>query len=341
MYDTLLILFLLLLAVIVISLLFVNDLLVFVLITGLISIITAVIYVLLDAIDVALTEIAIGTGISTILMLIIIYLTRAYHIDVYNPIQRFPKFTLPNLFNAVMLAVIFFIMIDALGYAPTFGNINNITNSNIIYKVYTTTSYKTFGIPNMVTMILGSFRGFDTLGEAIVILIGAVGVCLVLQIDKSELAAELSSREIKELKNKTLKDYVLSSAVFALIPLLLLFGFYTQFHGDFGAGGGFQAGVMIAACYYLMILHFGKHTANQFMSIKYLLYFAALGVLIFISVGILSMLLGGKYLDYSVFAKSTASAYHLGLFAIELGVGTAVFAATAIIISQFYNKLKS
>ncbi|MDR2008703.1 MAG: DUF4040 domain-containing protein, partial [Alphaproteobacteria bacterium] len=305
MYDTLLLLFLTLLCIATISLIIVNDLFVSILITGLISMIIAVIYVLLDAVDVALTEIVIGAGISTILFLIIIYLTRAYHIDGFNPVQRFSRKTLPNIFNAALLIVIFLLIVDALGYAPTFGDINNITNSNVIYKVYTTTGYTIFGVPNTVTMILGSFRGFDTLGEVLVILIGAIGVCLVLQIDKPNPANELSEKQIAANNDKALKDYITATCVFFLIPLILLFGFYTQFHADFGAGGGFQAGVMIAATFYLMIIHFGKHIANKFMSVNYLLFFAALGAFIYAFTGIISMLLGGKYLDYSVFGSNT------------------------------------
>ncbi|MDR0484445.1 MAG: Na(+)/H(+) antiporter subunit B [Alphaproteobacteria bacterium] len=339
MYDTLLILFLLLLGFSVIALMLVNDLFVLILITGLISVLTGIIYILFDAVDVALTEIAVGAGISTILFLITMSLTKAYHIDGYNPIQRFSRIAPVNLINAGLLLVVFLLILDALSYAPIFGNMDTPANSSIIYKVYTKTSYETFDVQNSVTMILGAFRGYDTLGEAIVILTGAIGTYLVMQIDKLEKSEEIS--ENTSSKNETPKDYVISATIFTLMPILLLFAFYIQFHGDFGPGGGFQSGVMIAASYFLIILYFGKTIANKFIDIKYLVFLAALGVLIFSITGLVGMLLGGKYLDYSVLASNTSSGYHLGLFSIELGVGTTVFAATAIIISQFYGKLKN
>lgn len=354
MIDILLILFLILLGVVIISIIVINDLFTLILITSLISVLSAVIYVLLDAIDVAITEVVVGSGISTILMLITMHLTKNYNIDGKNPIERFSKISPANLFTSGLILVIFFLLLDGLAYAPIFGDATAPANSNIIYKVYTKSSYETFKVQNAVTMVLGAFRGYDTFGETTVVLIAAIGVYLVLQkenlgtnikipVDMTILPFEESNMgKLMHNRNKHKpKEFILSSAVFALLPILLLFGFYVQFHGDFGPGGGFQAGVIIASVYFLVILYFGKQVANSFMNIKILVKSLALGVLIYGGTGIVTMLLGGKYLDYLVFGNDPSHSYHYGLFAIELGVGITVFAATATIISQFYNKVKN
>ncbi len=351
MFDILLMLFLVFLAVIIIAIMVVNDLFTLILFTSIISVLSAIVYILLDAADVAITEVVVGSAVSTILMLITVHLTKAYNIDEVNPIQRFSRKSIGNLFTLLLILVILGLLLDGLAYAPIFGDINSPANSNIIYKIYTTTSYETFNVQNAVTMILGSFRGYDTLGETTVILIAAIGVYLVLQKDqfgtniKIPIDATLQSPNEPEFghpKTEKIKpkEFILSSAVLALIPIVLLFAFYVQFHGDFGPGGGFQGGVITAAVYFLVILHFGKKIANTIVNIKIFIVSLSFGVLIYGGTGIVTMMLGGKYLDYLVFGNNPLHAYHYGLFAIEFGVGITVFAATSTVISQFYNKLK-
>lgn len=354
MIDILLILFLLLLGVVIISIMVVNDLFTLILITGFISVVSAIIYILLDAVDVAITEVVVGSAVSTILMLITMHLTKAYNIDGKNPIQRFSRVSPTNLFTSALILVILFLFLDGLAYAPIFGDPTSPANSNIIYKVYTQASYETFSVQNAVTMVLGAFRGYDTLGETTVVLIAAIGVYLVLQkenlgtnikipVDMTIVSFEDSNmgKLIKNRNKNKPKEFILSSAVFALFPIVLLYAFYVQFHGDFGPGGGFQGGVLVGAVFFLIILYFGKQVANSFLNINTLVKALALGVLIYGGTGIVTMLLGGKYLDYLVFGNDTHHAYHYGLFSIEFGVGITVFAAVSTIISQFYNKLKS
>ena len=82
-----------------------------------------------------------------------------------------------------------------------------------------------------------------------------------------------------------------------LIPLILLFALYVQFHGDFGPGGGFQAGVIFAAALILYTLVFGLDRATRVVSPALLRTLMALGVLLYGGVGIVSMVLGGRFLD--------------------------------------------
>jgi multicomponent Na+:H+ antiporter subunit B len=117
------------------------------------------------------------------------------------------------------------------------------------------------------------------------------------------------------------------------IPLILLFAFYVQFHGDFGPGGGFQAGVIFASAFILHGLIFGEARTRLVMSPNLLRFIMSFGVLLYAGTGVLSLMLGGNYLDYSVFAEKAQDGQHWGIFAVELGVGLTVM---AVMISLFY-----
>jgi multicomponent Na+:H+ antiporter subunit B len=123
-----------------------------------------------------------------------------------------------------------------------------------------------------------------------------------------------------------------------LLPYIILFAFYVQFHGDFGPGGGFQAGVIFAAGIILYSLVFGLTAARRVVSPIAVEVLIAVGVLIFAGTGLASILLGGKFLDYGVFEHHVLPGIiphgqHLGIFLVEAGVGVTV---AAVMIGIFY-----
>ena len=132
-----------------------------------------------------------------------------------------------------------------------------------------------------------------------------------------------------------MKDYlVLRIVTKLLLPFILLFGLYVQFHGDFGPGGGFQAGVIFAAGFVLYGLIFGVDMAKKVLPLSVAWLFGAAGVLIFAGVGVVTLLLGGDFLDYSVLAHDPEHGQHWGILLVELGVLTTVF---GVMISIFYS----
>lgn len=126
-----------------------------------------------------------------------------------------------------------------------------------------------------------------------------------------------------------------------LIPLIIVFALYVQFHGDFGPGGGFQAGVIMSAAVILYVLVFGLDAAEQVVPATILRLLASLGVLIYGGVGIATMLLGGNYLNYSVLADNQIAGQHLGILLVELGVGITVFSVMLIIFFAFAGRGRS
>jgi len=123
-----------------------------------------------------------------------------------------------------------------------------------------------------------------------------------------------------------------------LIPLIFLFALYVQFHGDFGPGGGFQAGVIFSAGIILYAIVFGTETAKQIIPPFVLRILASLGVLLYAGTGVASLLLGGEYLNYSVLGANQVAGQHLGILVIELGVGITVMSVMLIIFFAFAER---
>jgi multicomponent Na+:H+ antiporter subunit B len=126
-----------------------------------------------------------------------------------------------------------------------------------------------------------------------------------------------------------------------LIPLIMLFALYVQFHGDYGPGGGFQAGVIFGAGIILYALMFGIETAKAVFPPRVLEFFVAFGVLLFGGVGIDAILLGGNFLEYGVLAHEPIHGQHLGILLVELGVGITVAAVMATIFFLFASRGRS
>ncbi len=120
----------------------------------------------------------------------------------------------------------------------------------------------------------------------------------------------------------------------ALIPIILIFALYVQFHGDYGPGGGFQAGVIFAAGLILHALIYGLDALREAIPPLVVEIGIALGALLYGGVGLVSMLMGGEFLNYGVLdAHDQAHGQHLGILLVELGVGITV---TFVMLAIFY-----
>ena len=119
-----------------------------------------------------------------------------------------------------------------------------------------------------------------------------------------------------------------------LIPLILLFGLYVQFHGDFSAGGGFQAGVIFAAGFILYNIVFGLDVGRSILSSNTAKSLMAIGVILYIVVGFLGILLGGNFLEYNDLSSTPMRGQLLGVFLVELGVGLTV---SNVMVLVFYS----
>jgi multicomponent Na+:H+ antiporter subunit B len=128
----------------------------------------------------------------------------------------------------------------------------------------------------------------------------------------------------------------------AVTPFILLYALYVQFHGDFGPGGGFQAGVIFGAGFILHGLIFGLDDIMRVAPPKVIEIALAVGLLLYAGTGIACILAGGNFLDYAALdAHDATHGLHLGLLLIEGGVGITVTAAMTTIFYLFAGRARA
>lgn len=155
-----------------------------VMLSGIYSLLSAAFFVSLDAVDVAFTEAAVGAGISTVLMLAGMLLT-----------SRREKPVTPGRAPVAIFVVV--LVGAALAYAtvdmPVFGDPSAPANA-YVGKEYVDRTPDEIAVPNIVTAVLASYRGFDTLGETLVVFTAGLAVMLLLGIGSST-----GGREVKDV----------------------------------------------------------------------------------------------------------------------------------------------
>jgi len=134
-------------------------------------------------------------------------------------------------------------------------------------------------------------------------------------------------------------DLVLRVVAKWLIPVIILFALYVQFHGDYSPGGGFQAGVIFSTAILLYALIFGIDAAVKVIPETALRLCASFGVLLYAGVGVVSMLMGGNFLNYSVLATNPIAGQHIGIIVIELGVGITVASVMILLFFTFARRV--
>lgn len=301
-----------------------KDLLAVVMLLGIYSLLSASFFVAMDAVDVAFTEASVGAGISTLLMLVVISMTgRSEHPSRHKPL--------------LALAVVFVtgsLLIYATLDMPYFGSAEAPIHQHVAPR-YINDSMQEIGVPNIVTSVLASYRAFDTFGEVVVIFTAGMGVLALLSVVR---------RSDHTLNNDTFdhsmheQHLILRIVTKIMIPYILLFAFYVQFHGDFGPGGGFQAGVIFAAAIFLYTMLFGMNTARRVINQSFIQMLAATGVLLYGSIGVVSLLNGKEFFDYSALSADPVAGQHLGILLIELGVGITVASIMIIIFFNFVDR---
>jgi len=128
-------------------------------------------------------------------------------------------------------------------------------------------------------------------------------------------------------------DIILRVIAKLLMPFMLVFALYVQFHGDFGPGGGFQAGVIAAAAIVFYSIIFGLPAGQRLAPDRLVEIMLAVGVLLYASVGVAGIFLGGNYLDYFVLDADPVVGQLRGIFWVEAGVGLTV---CGVMLKLFY-----
>jgi multicomponent Na+:H+ antiporter subunit B len=287
------------------------------------SLLCSSIFMVLDAVDVAFTEAAVGAGVSTIFFLAAIAIVGRTS----KPTAHAKKI-IPLLACISTGLLLFYASFDM----PYFGTVDAPVHQHVAPR-YLHESAEEVGPPNVVTSVLASYRGYDTFGEVGVVFTAFVGVLLLLGAGTRKAGVERSvPRTVVEESMR--QKIVLREVSDLVIAPVLVFALYVQWHGDFGPGGGFQAGVIFASAVFLYALIYGIVPAQKLLPPRKLAYLPGVGLLLYAAVGLYSMMRGGNFLDYDFVAADPHDGQHYGILIIELGVGITV---AAVMINIFFS----
>ena len=296
-----------------------ENLFVAVMLTSIFSLLMAANFFILDAADVALTEAAVGAGVTTVIFLGALALTA----------EREKAVAGGGRVAVVVVAILAALIIYATFDKPRLGDPSAPVHQHLA-PWYLEKTPELVDIPNVVTAVLGTFRGYDTLGEVFVVFAACIGVLFILGVQPE------NGRPATASPSRGLKHHLIPQVVGRLlIPFIILFGLYVQFHGEYGPGGGFQAGALIATGVILYALLEGEEAALQAVPRPVLLGLVIGGACLYGGVGLLCILLGGNFLDYSVLASDPVTGQQVGILLIEAGVGMAVCGALLSIFHAF------
>ena len=214
-------------------------------------------------------------------------------------------------------------------------------------------------VPNIVTAVLADYRGYDTMFETAVIFSAGLACLLLLRVftpsaDKSRLYRHKStgvtiriepggkvpegSRDFERIDLAWVPyDLIVNTGSRLMVPFIQLFALYVIAHGHHSPGGGFQGGVIYGAAVILFAVSMDLRSALEQVGEKMTAYLSSAGVLIYAGTGLLCLLLGGEFLNYSALADllgvDPIMARSHGILIVEVGVGLAVM---AVMVSLYY-----
>ena len=191
------------------------------------------------------------------------------------------------------------ILIILIAFAAIFlsliSSFNGNTELSDLGSYYAKNAPSEVGAANLVTAVVVTYRGLDTLGEVVILFLAAAIISFLLKLSESE------KDENSRIKNLRTTSEILQTATKILVPVIFLFGAYIFINGHLTPGGGFQGGAVIASGLVLLFM------ANPNMKINHRLisFIESISGLSFVFIGILGILLAGGFLDNSIFELGT------------------------------------
>lgn len=187
------------------------------------------------------------------------------------------------------------------------------------------------GAANLVTAVIVTYRGLDTLGEVTVLFISAAGVGLLLGRRKED-DVEVDGQEGDE-EVKTASSELVETATEVLLPMVLLFGIYVFLNGHLTPGGGFQGGAIIASGTMLLLLALPQARISRLM----LGFTESLSGFFYLMIGVLGVVLAGGFLDNRIMGLGTyGSLFSAGAIPlIYVFVGLKVGSELSAVIDRF------
>lgn len=132
-----------------------------------------------------------------------------------------------------------------------------------------------------------------------------------------------------------MNNKILSTICRLIFPCIIALGFYIQINGNDAPGGGFQAGVIMASAFIMTSLVFGSNFMINILTVRKLKIFAAIGVFLYGVTGLLCIVFGKEFLNYTALENGFFIKQTLGIALIEWGVGITVFSVFTLSYHMF------
>tara|TARA_Y100000588_G_scaffold57563_1_gene55464 strand:+ start:4409 stop:5161 length:753 start_codon:yes stop_codon:yes gene_type:complete len=238
-----------------------------------------------------------------------------------------------KIFGFIAVLVIGVLLLSATSDFPSWGDPRSAASDGEVSSFYIEQTKNVTKVPNMVTAVLADFRGYDTMFETVVIFIAGIGIIAVLRNFD-----EVHSSSVQRDRNDEGSGLLARVTCSLILPFIQIFALYVVAHGHHSPGGGFQGGVMLGASYILLALAFGLSKAKGYFSERRTMIFAAVGIFIYAGWGVLCLLFGKEFLNYSVLDSllpgDAEMARSHSMLIVEIGVA---FTVTAIMFSMYSN----
>ena len=234
--------------------------------------------------------------------------------------------------SLIPVLLVGFLLVFAAQDFPEWGNPQSPASKSPVSSHFIAETGVDTEVPNMVTAVLADYRGFDTMFETVVVFIAGMAVLAILK--NSVKKGSVRFDHIVDVE----PDLIVTNTVRLIVPVIQIFAFYVLAHGHVSPGGGFQGGVLMGASFILVALSWDLETALARFPMNRCIIVAAAGILLYGGIGLLSMFLGGEFLDYAELEKvlpvSREMARYHAMLGVEIGVGLTV---TAIMFALYAN----
>lgn len=232
------------------------------------STITAVLWLILESPDLAITEAAVGAGVTGILFFVTL---RKIEIIGGKMPKKAPKKESTQLdriytvLSIIICGTLIYVLLLTVSYLPSFGNGDNPA-MNEVYQRYVENGLAETGAVNIVAGMILDYRAFDTLGESNVLFIAVCSVIILLRADKNKKTGLYNIPQLENRHRDKFDDDVMRGTAYVIVPIGILYGIYVILNGHLSAGGGFSGGAIIGAALILYVNAFGSAKLDKFFT---------------------------------------------------------------------------
>jgi multicomponent Na+:H+ antiporter subunit B len=305
------------------------------------SVVKSIVWILLSAPDLAITEAAVSTGISGILFFIVLkrvlvvrreYEEQAEYKSPHRKALEKGKFR--YFYNALSVAIglgLTGVLTYTVSRLPPFGDPSNPTNNEVPRK-FIEDGIQDSGALNVVASMLFEYRAFDTLGEAAVLIAAVCAVLILLRNDGGLNTFHAFRRDLEDPK----QDIILKNMSFLLVGVILVFGAFVVMNGHLSPGGGFSGGAILGAGLILYVVTFGTTQAYKFLNYKTCSYVLSFSLLFYIVVKGYSFFTGANQIGYKFPLGTPGELFSAGLvMPLNISVGLIVACSMYMIYILF------